>query len=72
MIARTDRDTAGRNEKAWMGGKSGGEGGTPVAVRRDGWKEGRRSGRRARGGNGSAHMFRSMLKIDNKYKNAYI
>ena len=53
---------ADRNEKGRMGGKSGGEGGMPVAVRRDGWKEGRRSGRRARGGNGSAHMFRCTLK----------
>ena len=35
-------------------------------------KEEQRSGRRARGGNGSAHMFRCMLKKINKYKNAYI
>ena len=34
-------------------------------------KEGQRSGRRARGGNGSAHMFRCMKK-NNKPKNAYI
>ena len=34
-------------------------------------KEGQRSGRRARGGNGLAHMFRCTQKVINKYKHEY-
>ena len=32
------------------------------------WKEGQRSGRRARGGNGSPHICRCTLKVINKYE----